>query len=52
MMIDPKMVELNVYSRIPHLLAPVVAEPKRLHSLKKVVNEMEHMVFAHTGTHM
>ena len=29
MMIDPKMVELNVYNWIPHLLAPVVTDPKK-----------------------
>ncbi|MBG9775467.1 FtsK/SpoIIIE family DNA translocase [Brevibacillus laterosporus] len=42
MMIDPKMVELNVYNGIPHLLAPVVTDPKRASvALKKVVVEME-----------
>ncbi|WP_232697108.1 FtsK/SpoIIIE family DNA translocase [Brevibacillus daliensis] len=42
MMIDPKMVELNVYNGIPHLLAPVVTDPKRASvALKKVVAEME-----------
>lgn len=29
MMIDPKKVELNVYNGIPHLLAPVVTDPKK-----------------------
>lgn len=29
MMIDPKMVELSIYNGIPHLLAPVVTEPRR-----------------------
>jgi S-DNA-T family DNA segregation ATPase FtsK/SpoIIIE len=28
-MIDPKMLELSVYDDIPHLLAPVVTEPKK-----------------------
>jgi DNA segregation ATPase FtsK/SpoIIIE, S-DNA-T family len=42
LMIDPKMVELNVYNGIPHLLAPVVTDPKRASlALKKVVLEME-----------
>lgn len=53
MMIDPKMVELNVYNGIPHLLAPVVTEPKKAsQALKKVVNEMERRydLFSHTGT--
>lgn len=53
MMIDPKMVELNVYNGIPHLLAPVVTDAKKAaQALKKVVNEMErrYELFAHTGT--
>ncbi|WP_088105148.1 DNA translocase FtsK [Halalkalibacter urbisdiaboli] len=53
MMIDPKMVELNVYNGIPHLLTPVVTEPKRAsQALKKVVAEMERRydLFSHTGT--
>src|SRR5690606_27043205 len=42
MMIDPKMVELNVYNGIPHLLAPVVTDPRRASlALKKIVVEME-----------
>ncbi|MFC4768851.1 DNA translocase FtsK [Effusibacillus consociatus] len=52
-MIDPKMVELNVYNGIPHLLAPVVTDPRRAaYALKKVVQEMEHRygLFAKEGT--
>lgn len=42
MMVDPKMVELNVYNGIPHLLTPVVTDPKRASlALKKIVVEME-----------
>ena len=41
-MIDPKMLELSVYDDIPHLLAPVVTEPKKaIVALKWVVREME-----------
>ena len=39
MMIDPKMVELNVYNGIPHLLAPVVTNP-RADALNRIVSEM------------
>ncbi|MED4202561.1 DNA translocase FtsK [Neobacillus mesonae] len=53
MMIDPKMVELNVYNGIPHLLAPVVTDAKKAsQALKKVVSEMErrYELFSYTGT--
>ncbi|RNB88167.1 DNA translocase FtsK [Brevibacillus nitrificans] len=53
MMVDPKMVELNVYNGIPHLLAPVVTDPRRASvALKKVVAEMErrYNLFAKTGS--
>ncbi|MCX5750086.1 MAG: DNA translocase FtsK [Candidatus Saganbacteria bacterium] len=42
-MIDPKMVELSVYDGIPHLLAPVVTEPRRAARMLKdwVIKEME-----------
>ncbi|MCI4662493.1 MAG: DNA translocase FtsK [Neomegalonema sp.] len=41
-MIDPKMLELSVYNDIPHLLAPVVTDPKQaVQALKWVVREME-----------
>ncbi|HLQ70447.1 MAG TPA: DNA translocase FtsK, partial [Bacillota bacterium] len=53
MMIDPKKVELNVYNGIPHLLTPVVTDPKKAsRALKKVVSEMErrYELFSETGT--
>jgi S-DNA-T family DNA segregation ATPase FtsK/SpoIIIE len=41
-MIDPKMLELSVYDEIPHLLTPVVTDPKKaVFALKWVVAEME-----------
>ncbi|MEQ1929731.1 MAG: DNA translocase FtsK 4TM domain-containing protein [Parvularculaceae bacterium] len=41
-MIDPKMLELSVYEGIPHLLAPVVTDPKKaVVALKWTVREME-----------
>jgi len=41
-MIDPKMLELSVYDDIPHLLAPVVTDPKKaVVALKWTVREME-----------
>lgn len=53
MMIDPKMVELTVYNGIPHLLAPVVTDPRKAsQALQKIVAEMERRydLFSHTGT--
>lgn len=42
MMVDPKVVELSIYNGIPHLLTPVVSEPRKAaKSLQKVVDEME-----------
>ncbi len=42
-MVDPKKVELSMYNGIPHLLAPVVNDPKKASIvLKKIVEEMEH----------
>jgi DNA segregation ATPase FtsK/SpoIIIE, S-DNA-T family len=41
-MIDPKMLELSIYEGIPHLLAPVVTEPRKaIFALKWTVREME-----------
>ncbi|MEF3309718.1 DNA translocase FtsK [Paenibacillus sp. GYB004] len=53
LMIDPKMVELNMYNGIPHLLAPVVTDPRRASlALKKIVGEMEkrYDLFSKFGT--
>jgi DNA segregation ATPase FtsK/SpoIIIE, S-DNA-T family len=52
MMIDPKRVELNIYNGIPHLLVPVVTDPRKAAvALKKVVAEMEkrYELFAKNG---
>ncbi len=41
-MVDPKKVELSIYNGIPHLLTPVVTDPKKASiALKKAVSEME-----------
>ncbi|MDM8335694.1 DNA translocase FtsK [Wolbachia pipientis] len=41
-MIDPKMLELSIYDTIPHLITPVVTEPKKaVIALKWIVKEME-----------
>lgn len=52
-MIDPKVVELGVYNGIPHLLIPVVTDPKRAAgALNWAVGEMmkRYSMFAETGT--
>ncbi|MHB8927743.1 MAG: FtsK/SpoIIIE family DNA translocase [Bacillota bacterium] len=53
LMIDPKVVELSIFSGIPHLLAPVVTDPKKAASaLRWVVREMErrYELFAAAGS--
>ena len=51
-MIDPKVVELSVYNGIPHLLIPVVTDPRKAsNALNWAVQEMTHRydLFAHLG---
>jgi S-DNA-T family DNA segregation ATPase FtsK/SpoIIIE len=51
-MIDPKVVELQHYNRLPHLVVPVVTDPKKvILALRWVVNEMEkrYQIFARVG---
>src|SRR5690606_10358962 len=50
MLIDPKMVELSIFNDIPHLITPVVIDPKKAAtSLNWLINEMEerYRLFAH-----
>lgn len=52
LLIDPKMVELAPYHEIPHLVSPVITDPKAATAaLKWVVEEMErrYQLFAHSG---
>ncbi|KRM19134.1 cell division protein [Ligilactobacillus hayakitensis DSM 18933 = JCM 14209] len=52
MLVDPKKVELGVYNGVPHLLTPVVTDPKKASlALHKLVSEMEkrYEMFANTG---
>lgn len=52
-MVDPKVVELSVYNGIPHLMCPVVSDPKQAAILlQKMVAEMEkrYHMFSDTGT--
>jgi len=52
-MVDPKVVELSVYNGIPHLMCPVVSDPKKAANLlAKMVAEMERRYheFSETGT--
>ena len=52
-MVDPKVVELSVYNGIPHLMCPVVTDPKKAAvAMAKMVNEMErrYQVFSDSGT--
>lgn len=51
-MVDPKVVEMQMYNKLPHLVVPVVTDPKKtVAALKWVVNEMEkrYRIFAREG---
>ena len=51
-MIDPKVVEMQIYDKLPHLIFPVVTDPKKvLLALRWAINEMEkrYAIFAKTG---
>jgi S-DNA-T family DNA segregation ATPase FtsK/SpoIIIE len=43
LMVDPKQVELELYSGLPYMLGPIVSDPdKALKLLRRAVDEMEH----------
>lgn len=51
-MVDPKIVEMQVYNSLPHMLVPVVTDPKKVpNALKYLLNEMErrYQLFARMG---
>jgi len=51
-MVDPKIVEMQVYNALPHMLVPVVTDPKKVpNALKYLLNEMErrYQMFARLG---
>lgn len=51
-MVDPKIVEMQVYNTLPHMLIPVVTDPKKVpNALKYLINQMQqrYQVFAHVG---
>lgn len=51
-MVDPKVVEMQMYSKLPHLVVPVVTDPKKVvAALRWTVNEMErrYRIFAKAG---
>jgi S-DNA-T family DNA segregation ATPase FtsK/SpoIIIE len=51
-MIDPKVVEMQIYNKLPHLIVPVVTDPKKvLLALRWVIDEMEkrYRIFAKVG---
>ena len=53
LLVDPKKVELNMYNGVPHLMAPVVTDPRLANTaLKKIVVEMErrYELFSDSGT--
>ncbi|HPE14957.1 MAG TPA: DNA translocase FtsK [Bacilli bacterium] len=52
-LVDPKKVELSIYNGVPHLLTPVVSDPRKASdALKKIVMEMErrYELFSETGS--